>query len=69
MKHTNYFIDSPKICINNSLALQNTRLVADYSKIDPRVRPLAYLVKYWAKRRGINQPYPSLISYLALFNF
>jgi len=56
------------ICINNSLALQNTRLVADYSKIDPRVRPLAYLVKYWAKRRGINNPYQGTLSSYAYIN-
>jgi len=56
------------ICINNALALQNTRLVADYSKIDPRVRPLAYLVKYWAKRRGINNPYQGTLSSYAYIN-
>lgn len=56
------------ICINNKLALQNTRLVADYSKIDPRVRPLAYLVKYWAKRRGINHPYQGTLSSYAYIN-
>jgi len=56
------------ICINNALALQNTKLVADYSKIDPRVRPLAYLVKHWAKRRGINKPYEGTLSSYAYVN-
>lgn len=25
-----------------------------YSRVDPRVRQLAYVVKYWARRRHIN---------------
>ncbi len=50
------------ICINNHLALHNTQLLADYSKIDPRVQPLGFVVKYWAKRRQINEPYQGTLS-------
>jgi len=35
-------------------ALENTRLVKTYVEIDPRVRPLAMIIKYWTKRRIIN---------------
>ncbi|EGC39642.1 hypothetical protein DICPUDRAFT_26598 [Dictyostelium purpureum] len=44
------------ICMNNLLAIYNTRLVQDYSKIDERMKPLVYVVKRWAKRRKINEP-------------
>eukprot|EP01113_Clastostelium_recurvatum_P024640 TRINITY_DN2941_c0_g1_i1.p1 TRINITY_DN2941_c0_g1~~TRINITY_DN2941_c0_g1_i1.p1 ORF type:complete len:834 (+),score=180.51 TRINITY_DN2941_c0_g1_i1:131-2632(+) len=56
------------ICVNNVLALENTRLVADYARIDPRVRILGYVVKYWAKRRGINEPYQGTLSSYAYLN-
>eukprot|EP00941_MAST-03F_sp_MAST-3F-sp1_P002294 g2294.t1 len=42
------------ICVDNQLALHNTRLLQMYADFDPRVRPVIYLVKRWAKRRGIN---------------
>jgi len=50
------------ICVNNKLALHNTRLLSDYAKMDPRVRQLGYLVKYWAKQRLINEPYTGTLS-------
>jgi DNA polymerase sigma len=40
--------------VNNTLALQNSKLIKAYVSIDPRVRPLAMVIKYWTKRRGIN---------------
>ncbi|CAG8433769.1 11086_t:CDS:2 [Ambispora gerdemannii] len=40
--------------VNNTLALHNTRLIKTYVNIDPRVRPLAMIIKYWAKQRAIN---------------
>lgn len=40
--------------INNIGALENTRMIKTYVDIDPRVRPLAMVVKYWTKRRIIN---------------
>ncbi len=50
------------ICINNVLALHNTRMIAEYAKIDPRVRQLAYVVKHWAKKRQLNHPYQGTLS-------
>jgi Cid1 family poly A polymerase len=40
--------------VNNSLAIENTRLIKLYTDIDDRVRPLAILIKYWAKSRVLN---------------
>ena len=42
------------INVNNSLAIENTRLVKVYVDIDERVRPLAMIIKYWAKSRMLN---------------
>lgn len=56
------------ICINNKLALYNTRLVQDYSMIDERMRPLVYVVKRWAKRRKINEPAQGTLSSYAYIN-
>jgi DNA polymerase sigma len=50
------------ICINNTLALQNTQLLACYSNIDPRLKKLACVIKYWAKRRQINAPFAGTLS-------
>ncbi|KAK7739048.1 hypothetical protein SLS53_005946 [Cytospora paraplurivora] len=40
--------------VNNTLALENTRMVRTYMEIDERVRPLAMVIKYWTRRRVIN---------------
>ena len=40
--------------VNNTLALENTRMIKTYVEIDERVRPLAMIVKYWTKRRILN---------------
>ncbi|RMZ88629.1 hypothetical protein DV736_g4141, partial [Chaetothyriales sp. CBS 134916] len=40
--------------VNNTIALENTAMVKSYVDIDPRVRPLAMIIKYWAKRRILN---------------
>lgn len=40
--------------VNNTLALQNTRMIKAYVQLDDRVRPLAKIVKYWTKRRILN---------------
>ena len=40
--------------VNNTLALENTRLVRTYVEIDPRARPLMMIIKYWTRRRIIN---------------
>ncbi|KAI1617554.1 poly(A) polymerase, variant [Exophiala viscosa] len=42
------------INVNNPLALENTDLVRTYVDLDSRVRPLAMIIKYWAKRRILN---------------
>ena len=45
-------------CVNNVLALVNTRLLKDYTAIDPRLRQLAFVIKYWAKQRKVNHSQP-----------
>ncbi|KAI4215337.1 MAG: hypothetical protein LQ351_002237 [Letrouitia transgressa] len=40
--------------VNNTLALENTRMIKTYVEIDERVRPLAMIVKYWTKKRILN---------------
>eukprot|EP01133_Synstelium_polycarpum_P004417 gene4417-5174_t len=56
------------ICINNKLAIYNTKLVFDYSTIDERMRPLVIVVKRWAKRRKINEPFAGTLSSYAYIN-
>eukprot|EP01114_Cavostelium_apophysatum_P023288 TRINITY_DN8724_c0_g1_i2.p1 TRINITY_DN8724_c0_g1~~TRINITY_DN8724_c0_g1_i2.p1 ORF type:complete len:395 (+),score=68.20 TRINITY_DN8724_c0_g1_i2:85-1269(+) len=50
------------ICVNNRLAVVNSRLVHHYTEIDPRFRPLGYVIKNWAKAREINEPYKGTLS-------
>eukprot|EP00268_Persea_americana_P066458 TRINITY_DN904_c1_g2_i1.p1 TRINITY_DN904_c1_g2~~TRINITY_DN904_c1_g2_i1.p1 ORF type:complete len:731 (+),score=99.39 TRINITY_DN904_c1_g2_i1:252-2444(+) len=50
------------ICINNVLALVNTKLLRDYAQIDVRLRQLAFIVKHWAKSRGVNETYHGTLS-------
>ena len=40
--------------VNNTPALENTRMVRTYVEIDARVRPLAMIIKYWTRRRILN---------------
>ncbi|EEY69397.1 Poly(A) polymerase, putative [Phytophthora infestans T30-4] len=42
------------VCVGGINALLNTALLKYYGQVDPRVRPLVFAVKYWAKQRGIN---------------
>ncbi|KAL4108988.1 hypothetical protein PRIC1_000695 [Phytophthora ramorum] len=42
------------VCVGGVNALLNTALLKYYGQVDPRVRPLVFAVKYWAKQRGIN---------------
>ncbi|CAK4096522.1 hypothetical protein Ae201684P_015972 [Aphanomyces euteiches] len=42
------------VCVENTLALRNTRLLRTYALTDPRVRILAYVLKNWVKQRKIN---------------
>ncbi|XVF79934.1 hypothetical protein PTKIN_Ptkin15bG0030100 [Pterospermum kingtungense] len=50
------------ICINNVLAVVNTKLLRDYAKIDARLRQLAFIVKHWAKSRVVNETYQGTLS-------
>ncbi|PHH54085.1 Poly(A) RNA polymerase cid13 [Ceratocystis fimbriata CBS 114723] len=40
--------------VNNTLALDNTRMVRTYVDMDDRIRPLAMAIKHWTRRRIIN---------------
>lgn len=40
--------------VNNTLALENTRMIKTYVQIDERVRALAMIIKYWTKQRILN---------------
>ncbi|KAH6604414.1 pap 25a associated domain-containingfamily [Trichoderma cornu-damae] len=40
--------------VNNTLALENTRMVRTYVEADPRVRQLAMVLKHWTRRRIVN---------------
>ena len=51
------------LIVGNGSGVRNTHLLYYYSQLDPRVRPLV-LVKWWAKKNGINEPrYMTLSSY------
>ncbi|XP_016436229.2 UTP:RNA uridylyltransferase 1-like [Nicotiana tabacum] len=50
------------ICVNNVLAVVNTKLLRDYAHIDVRLRQLAFIVKHWAKLRGVNVTYQGTLS-------
>ena len=50
------------ITIKNTLACLNTRMIADYCKIDPRLAQLVHIVKHWAKKRNVNDPYKGTLS-------
>lgn len=40
--------------MNNILAIVNTKLLADYGRLDKRLLHLAYVIKHWAKRRQVR---------------
>ncbi|KAI1163623.1 hypothetical protein F5B18DRAFT_651586 [Nemania serpens] len=40
--------------VNNTLALENTRMIKTYIHIDERVRPMAMIIKYWTRKRILN---------------
>jgi DNA polymerase sigma len=40
--------------VNNTPALENTRMINTYIQIDERVRPLAMIIKHWTKQRIVN---------------
>jgi DNA polymerase sigma len=40
--------------VNQVLAVENTRMIKTYVQLDERVRPLAMVIKYWTRRRVLN---------------
>lgn len=40
--------------VNNTLALDNTKMIKTYVEIDDRVRPLAMVIKHWTRQRILN---------------
>ncbi|KAI5850289.1 hypothetical protein DFP73DRAFT_538834 [Morchella snyderi] len=50
------------IGFSNHLALYNTQMLLTYSKCDPRVKEMMIFIKWWAKRRHINNPYRGTLS-------
>jgi predicted nucleotidyltransferase len=50
------------ITVNNTLACINTKLLADYASVDPRLAQLVSVVKHWAKQRAVNDPYRGTLS-------
>jgi hypothetical protein len=50
------------VTINNTLACINTKLLADYCAVDPRLAKLVAVVKHWAKKRAVNDPYRGTLS-------
>src|ERR1700760_1638500 len=40
--------------VNNTMALENTRMIKTYVEIDERVRPLAMIIKHWTNQRILN---------------
>lgn len=55
--------------VNNPIALENTEMISSYTMIDDRFRPLAMIVKYWAKRRILNDAGQCAFTNLACANF
>lgn len=42
------------ITTQNTLGVHNSKLVKEYTQLDPRVRPFIYAIKYFSKVRQIN---------------
>ena len=40
--------------VNNTSAMENTRMIRTYVQVDPRVRPLAMVIKHWTRARVLN---------------
>ena len=43
------------ICVDNELAVHNTRLLKAYASLDPRVRHVGLFIKQWAAKRGVKR--------------
>lgn len=53
--------------VNNTLALENTRMIKTYVEMDDRIRPLAKIIKYWTKQRLLNDAGKSYFSVIRVF--
>ena len=40
--------------VNQHIALQNTQMIKTYVELDERIRPLAMVIKYWTRKRILN---------------
>jgi DNA polymerase sigma len=45
---------SADLNVNNTLALENTRMIKLYVQLDDRVRQLVMIIKHWTKQRLLN---------------
>ncbi|GAA97964.1 uncharacterized protein L969DRAFT_92111 [Mixia osmundae IAM 14324] len=50
------------IGFDNRLAMENTRLLLTYARVDPRLRTIVLFLKVWTKARKINSPYTGTLS-------
>ncbi|CEG47752.1 nucleotidyltransferase family protein isoform 1 [Plasmopara halstedii] len=50
------------VCVGGINALLNTAFLKHFGWMDPRVRPLVFAVKFWAKQRGINDSVNGMLS-------
>ncbi|TFY57295.1 hypothetical protein EVJ58_g7113 [Rhodofomes roseus] len=42
--------------VNDRLGVLNTSLIMRYCILSPLVRPMMFVIKYWARHRGLNEP-------------
>merc|ERR1712137_269173 len=61
-----YDLPACDISVNNTLAIHNSRLVAQYLMVDLRMRPLAIFLKAWARAQNINDRSQGTLSSFAL---
>lgn len=54
------------VSVRNEVALTNTKFIDRHVKMSPCCLPLLNLIKFWAKRRGINEPSRSTLSSFTL---
>lgn len=61
LKHTSSGLPVD-ISIENTIAIENTRLIKLYMDLDSRVKPLAFALKVWCKSRAISHPKDGTLS-------
>lgn len=44
------------LCINRMLGVHNSQLIREYTDLDSRVRPLAFILKQWANSWNVYNP-------------